>query len=115
MAGVGDYTRTPAWPRGSGERWAAEELPDLHPLPRTPARLASLWRAMVALCSAAVGLSIPVDLLSILDRSHMEGSSLLAKIKTLSNLPEPVKVCSLLEGERNTIWGRGYKIHLQGI
>lgn len=64
----------------------------------------------MAWCSARVGLSIPVDLLSILDRS-----SLLAKIKTLSNLPGPVKGCSLLQAERNTIWGRGYKIHLQGI
>ena len=69
----------------------------------------------MARCSAGLGFSVPVGLLSIPDRSHMEGSSLLAKIKTLSNLPEPVKACSLLQAERNMIWGRGYKIHLQGI
>lgn len=56
-----------------------------------------------------------VDLLPILDRPHVERSSLLAKIKTLSSLPEPVTVSCLLQTERNTIWDRGYKIHLQGI
>lgn len=80
-----------------------------------PAQFGFTVEATVAWCSSGVGLSIPVSVLSIPDRSLMEGSSLLAKIKTLSNLPEPIKACSLLQAERNTVWGRGYKIHLQGI
>lgn len=56
-----------------------------------------------------------VDLLPVPDRPHVERSSLLAKIKSLSSLPEPLTGSCLLQTERNTIWDRGYKIHLRGI
>lgn len=56
-----------------------------------------------------------VDLLPVPDQPHVERSSLLAKIKSLSSLPELLTGSCLLQTERNTIWDRGYKIHLQGI